>query len=69
MDKVILKFFADVLYIRGFLYSEEYEAILDCRNMYDLDDVIEDMLSDKCSSSHKRGECYVKGKAIPFGGD
>ncbi len=57
MDKVILKFLADVLYVKEKLCLEEYEAILDVRIPHDLDKIIDRMLSDDFNTL-RRGESY-----------
>ena len=62
LDKIILKFFADVLYIKGVLCSEELEAIMDASNIKDLDTIINKMLDDEYVL--KRGETYGLGNAV-----
>jgi len=62
LDKIILKFLADVLYIKGVLCSEELEAIMDASNIKDLDIIINKMLDDEYVL--KRGETYGLGNAI-----
>jgi hypothetical protein len=47
MDKIILKFIADVLYIRGAICLEEYEAILDAKSHIDLDKIADKMLREE----------------------
>lgn len=59
LDKVILKFIADVLYIKGALCFEEFEAIMDACNFSDLDKITEKMLSGEYNV-YKRGESYHK---------
>lgn len=46
IDKVLLKFFVDVLYIKEVIGIEEYEDILDCRCGDDLECVFENMMMD-----------------------
>ena len=43
---VVLKFLADVLYVKGYIYFKEYEAILDSSTPEDLDKIVERMLHD-----------------------
>lgn len=62
LDKVILKFFADVLYIKGVLCSEELEDIMDAATVEDLDLIVDKMLDDKYLM--KRGETYGYGNVI-----
>lgn len=50
MDKIILKFLADVLYVKGIICLEEYEAILDSESMECLDTIVDKMLRDEYSS-------------------
>lgn len=56
-DKMVLKFFADILYIKGILYYDELEAILDAKTLSDLDDIFERMMRGGFSP-YKRGEYY-----------
>ena len=58
MDKLMIGFMADVLYIKGILCFEEYEAIMDVKNPACLDEVVEKMLTDQYNP-YKRGEAYV----------
>lgn len=59
MDKVILKFFSDVLYLKGYLCAEELEDIYDAVHPSDLDKIFEKMMSNKYNV-YKRGEGYVR---------
>jgi hypothetical protein len=63
MDKVLLKFFADVLYIKGKLCAEELEDIMEVQTFSDLDDIVEKMLCGKYNV-YKRGETYDRPKRI-----
>lgn len=58
MDKVTLKFLADVLYIKGILCYEEFEDIMDAKTFVDLDKIIEKMLRSEYNV-YRRGEGYV----------
>lgn len=46
MDKVTLKFLADVLYVKAIISLEEYEAILDVETMRCLDIIVDKMLRE-----------------------
>lgn len=46
VDKGILKFICDVLYLKEIIYIEEYDDIMDCSTCEDLDDVFENMMLD-----------------------
>lgn len=46
LDKTLLKFFSDVLYIKEIICLEEYEDILDCSCGDDLEEVFENMMVD-----------------------
>lgn len=58
MDKVVLKFLADVLYIKGIICFEEFEDIMDAKTFYDLDNIIEKMIREEYNV-YKRGEGYI----------
>jgi len=55
VDKILLKFFADVLYLKGIICYEEFEAILDCCTPHDLDVVFERMMKEDFNY-YARGE-------------
>ena len=55
MDKTVLKFFADVMYLKGILCYDEYDAIMSCCDGDDLEDVFENMLTDQYNI-FRRGE-------------
>ena len=57
IDKVVLKFLADVLYVKEELSFEEYEAIMDAKTPFDLDDIVDKMLNDEFRVL-LRGETY-----------
>lgn len=44
MDKLMLGFLADVLYIKGVICYEEFEAIYAVKSPSDLEDIVEGML-------------------------
>lgn len=44
MDKIVLKFFADVMYLKGVLCFEELEDIMEACIPEDLDDIFENMV-------------------------
>lgn len=58
MDKTVLKFLADVLYLKGLLCAEEIEDILDAKNGDDLE-VIFDKMFRGDYNVYKRGEVYT----------
>lgn len=58
LDKAVLGFLADVLYIKGFINFEEFEAIQEVRNTHDLQTVADKMLGGEYSG-YKKGEGYV----------
>lgn len=58
MDKVVLKFLADILYIKEIINMNEYEDILDARNHHDLDQIAEKMLGGGYNGKIKKGESY-----------
>jgi hypothetical protein len=58
VDKVVLKFLADVLYLKGIIYYSEFNAIMDAKTAEDLDNIVEMMLTDSFSP-YLRGECYL----------
>lgn len=62
LDKITLKFLADVLYIKGVLCSEELEDILEVKTIDDLDHIIDKMLDDEYVL--KRGETYGYGNVV-----
>ena len=57
MDKIVLKFLADVLYVKEKLSLEEYEAIMDAKTPADLDNIVDRMLRDDFTVL-LRGETY-----------
>lgn len=58
-DKTAIGFFADVLYIKGFLNFEEFDAIMNAKTPSDLGDIVEKLLGDGYSA-YKKGEGYVR---------
>lgn len=46
MDKGVLKFVADVLYVKEIISLPEYEAIMEACTLQCLDDIVEKMLSE-----------------------
>lgn len=55
LDKIILKFFTDVMYLKGIICLDEFEDIMDCCNANDLENVFEKMITDKYDI-FRRGE-------------
>lgn len=58
MDKVVIKFFADILYIKGILCYEELNDIMEVKTLSDLDNIVEKMLREEYNV-YKRGEIYT----------
>lgn len=58
MDKLVLGFIADVLYIKGFISYDEFQAILDIKKPEDLNVFTEKMLRGEFSA-HRKGEGYI----------
>ena len=50
LDKVVLKFLADVLYIKGILSFDEFEDVMAVSSMSDLDVIVERMLCSEYNS-------------------
>ena len=59
MDKVVLKFLADVLYIKGAICYEMFEEIMDAKTPIDLDNIIEKMIRGEYNV-YRKGEGYVR---------
>lgn len=55
MDKIVLKFIADLLYVKGMLYFEEFDAIMNVKSPSDLDDIIDNMMRE-VYSPYKKGD-------------
>lgn len=58
MDKTVLGFIADVLYIKGIICYEELEGIMEVKDSSDLGDVFEKMIKGEYNV-YKRGEPYT----------
>lgn len=54
-DKLTIGFFADVLYLKGILCFEEFEAIQSAKSAEDLGDIFEKMMRGEFNV-YKRGE-------------
>jgi hypothetical protein len=59
MDKTVIGFLADVLYIKEVICYEEFEAIQDCKTPMDLDAVFEKMMRGEFNV-YRRGEARPK---------
>ena len=55
MDKVLLKFITDVLYLKGVLCFNEFEDIMECCKAEDLDEVFEKMMRGQYNA-YRRGD-------------
>lgn len=58
MDKLMIGFMADVLYIKGIICYEEFEAMMDARVPSDLEVIVEKMLGGNFNG-YKKGESYI----------
>lgn len=58
MDKTSIGFLADILYIKGHISFEEFEAIQDVNHPSDLDVIVDKMLRGEFNG-HRRGEGYI----------
>lgn len=58
-DKTAIGFFADVLYIKGFLSFDEFEAVMNAKTTSDLGDIVEKLLRGEFSA-YRKGEGYVR---------
>lgn len=59
MDKIVLKFMADLMYVHGMMCYEEYADILESKNFSDLDNIIEKVMREEYNV-YKRGEGYIR---------
>lgn len=55
MDKSVIQFFSDVLYLKGVICLDEYEGIMDCCVPKDLDKVFEKMMRGEFNA-YRRGD-------------
>lgn len=53
--KIIIKFFTDVLYLNNIICFDEYDDIMECCCVQDLDNVFEKMMQGKYNT-YRRGE-------------
>ncbi len=58
LDKALLKFFADVLYIKEKLCIDEYEDIMEVQKIDDLDRIVDKMLRSEYNQYLRKGESY-----------
>lgn len=58
MDKIVLGFMADLLYLKGIISFEEFDAIQKTHNVNDLSDVFEKMMRGEYSA-YRKGESYI----------
>lgn len=59
MDKVVLKFLADILYLKGIICWEEFEDIMESKIPSDLDKITDKIIGGDYNI-YKRGEGYIK---------
>lgn len=55
IDKIILKFFTDLLYVKGIICIEEYDDIMSVKTSSDLDVIIEKMLREEYNVFKRAG--------------
>lgn len=60
LDKVTIKFLADLMYVKGLLFYEEITDIYEARTPEDLDNIVDKMLRGEYNV-YKRGETYYIG--------
>jgi hypothetical protein len=58
MDKVVIKFIADLLYCKDLIFFEEFEAIMEAKKPEDLDVIIDKILRGEYRG-YKKGESYL----------
>lgn len=58
MDKLVLGFMADVLYLKGIISYEEFEAIMDATKPSDLECIVEKLIRGEFHA-YKKGESYI----------
>lgn len=58
MDKLVLGLLADILYIKGIICLDEFEALGDITKPADIDVFVDRMLREDFNV-YKRGEAYV----------
>lgn len=59
MDKLTLGLLADILYIKGIICYEEFEAINDIKSPTDVNDFVEKMLRGEFNV-YRKGEPYTE---------
>lgn len=59
MDKIVLKFLADILYLKGSICFEEYDDILESKDYSDLDNIVEKIIRGDYNV-YRKGEGYVR---------
>lgn len=62
MDKISIGFMADVLYIKGIICFEEFEAIQDAKSPIDMNTIVERMLLEGKEggfNGKRKGESYI----------
>jgi hypothetical protein len=57
MNKTVIGFIADVLYLKGLINYDEFEAIMDVHSEVDLGIVVERMFGGDFNA-YKKGETY-----------
>lgn len=57
-SKLAIGFMADILYIKGIICYEEYEAVLEAKSPTDLDMIVDKMLRGEFNG-YRKGEGYI----------
>ena len=55
--KDVVKFLADILYLKGVINFDEFEAIMESHNFFDLDKIVEKIIRGEFDN-YRRGEAY-----------
>ena len=58
MDKIVIKFIADLLYCKDLIFFDEFEAIMEAKTPEDLDDIIDKILRGEYHG-YRKGESYL----------
>lgn len=61
MDKLVLGFIADLLYLKGIITYHEFEDIQSVKQAEDVEHIIEKMLRGEYDDLRQQGEGYVRG--------
>lgn len=59
MDKIVLGFIVDLLFLKGIICFEEFDDIMESKNIHDLDNVREKIMRGEYNL-YKKGEGYIR---------